>query len=112
MTKACPDLVQESQRAVAFSEVANVLDRPNAAAHGVDTLKRDDLRDGLGVLRDFLLEIFQIVVLENDAPRSRVAHALNHGSVVHSVGEDDTPWKFGPKSGERCIVCDVAGREH
>lgn len=51
-------------------------------------------------------------MLENDAFRSGVAHALDHRSVVHPVGKDNTAWEFSAQSGERCIVGDVTGREH
>ena len=110
--KAYTDLVQESQSTVAFSKVTNILDGSDAAAHGVDTFECHDLRDGLGILGEFLLKIFQVVVLENDTLGSRVAHALNHGSMVHLVGEDDTPGELGAKGGEGCIIGDVAGGEY
>jgi hypothetical protein len=63
-------------------------------------------------LRKFLFEIFQVVVLEDNTLRGRMAHALNHGSVVHSIGENYATREFGAQSGERCIVGDVAGREY
>jgi len=111
-TKTCTDLVQESQCAVALSKVTHLFDGTNTATHGVDTLKRNDLRDGLGVLSEFLLKIFQAVVFENDALRSRVAHALNHGCVVHLVRENDAPGELGAQGGERRVVGNVARGKH
>ena len=51
-------------------------------------------------------------MLENDTLRGGVAHALNHGSVVHLVRENNAPREFGTEGGERCIICDVTGREY
>lgn len=110
--KICADLIQESQGAIAFSQVANVLDRPDAAAHRVDTLERNDLRDGFGILSEFLFEVFQVVVLKYDAFCGRMSHSLDHGSVIHLVGEDDAPREFSTKSGEGCIIGDVTRGEH
>lgn len=47
-------------------------------------------------------------MLENDALRSRVTHALDHGSMVHLVGENDTPGEFGAQGGERGVIGNVA----
>ena len=35
-------------------------------------------------------------------------NAVNHGSVVETIGEDDTVWKFGTESGESGVIGDVA----
>ena len=47
-------------------------------------------------------------MLENDALRSRVTHALDHGSMVHLVRENDTPGEFGAQGGERRVIGNVA----
>ena len=48
-------LVEERDHAVLLSEVADLLNRSDGAAHRVDTLERDDLRRLLGELGEFLL---------------------------------------------------------
>jgi hypothetical protein len=112
MANAGSDLIQEGDRAVTFCEVTDLLDWSDTTTHGIDAFERDNLGDRLGVLRKFLLEIFQVVVLENDTFRSGMAHALNHGSVIHLIGENYATWEFGPQSGERCIIGHVARGKH
>ena len=50
-------------------------------------------------------------MLENDPLRAGVTHALNHGRMVHDVGEVDAPGELRAQSGEGGIVGDVARRE-
>lgn len=50
-------------------------------------------------------------MLEENPFSTRVAHSLDHRSVVHGIREKDTAWKLGTKSRERSVVSDIAGRK-
>ena len=104
-------LVQESQGTVTFCQVANLLDRSNAAAHGIDRLESDNLGGFLGVLLELGFEVLEVVVLEDDLLGTRVTDTLDHRRVVHRVGEVDAAGEFRTECGQSSIVCDVAGRK-
>jgi hypothetical protein len=48
-------------------------------------------------------------MLEDDALGTRVTHALNHGSMVHGIGEVDTTRELGTECGQGGVVGHVAG---
>ena len=50
-------------------------------------------------------------MLEDHLFSARVSDALDHGGVVHAVGEDDAIGEFAAESCEGCVVSHVAGRE-
>ncbi len=47
-------------------------------------------------------------MFENFFTGTRMTNAVNHGSMVETIGEDDTIWKFGTESGESGVIGDVA----
>ena len=51
-------------------------------------------------------------MVEDDFGSTRVANALDHGGVVHVVGEDDAAREFGAKSGESGVIRDIARGEN
>ena len=61
---------------------------------------------------ELLLEILDVVELEDDFARARVADALDHGGVVQAVGEDHAVGHLAAEGGEGGIVGHVAGGEH
>ena len=104
-------LIEESESSVLFGEITNFRDRTNATAHGVDALEGDDLRGLLRVLRELHLEVFQVVMLEYNPLGARVTHALDHGRVVHGVGEVNAPGELRAQGREGRVVGNVARRE-
>jgi len=43
---------------------------------------------------------------------ARATHALDHGSMVHAIGEQDTTRKFSTEGQQSGIIGDVAKREN
>ena len=91
-------LVKEGQSTVLVGQVADFFDGSDTAAHRVDALEGNDLGSFLRVLLQLGFQILQIVVLENDTFGAGVTHALNHGGVVHSIGEVDAAREFSTES--------------
>lgn len=105
------DLVEEGDGAILFGKAANVVDLADGAGHRVDGLKGNDFRDrGIEGLEE-LLEMGGIVVAEDHLFDTRVFDALDHGGVVHGVGEDDTVGQLLGKGAEGGVVGDIAGGE-
>lgn len=105
------DLVQEGDSAVLLGKAANVVDLANGAGHGVDGLKGNDLGDrGVQGLEE-LLEMGGVVVSKDHLLDTRVLNTLDHGSVVHRVGENDASRQLLGQSAQSSIVGNIAGRE-
>jgi hypothetical protein len=62
-------------------------------------------------LGQFAFEVNHVVVLEQYTLSTGVAHALDHGSVVHGVREEDAAGEFRAEGRERSVVCHVARGE-
>ena len=105
-------LVEERDRAVLLGEVADLLNVTDGTAHGVDTLKCDDLGRLLGVLGELLFKVCHVVVFEDNLACLRVADTLDHRRVVHTVGEDDATGHLAAERRECRIVGDVARAEN
>ena len=105
-------LIEKSQCTILFGQITDLLDGPDTAAHRVDTLKSNDLGRFLRILFEFSLQIQEIVMLENDTFSTRVTHALDHRSMVHGIGEEDTTRKFSTEGRQSGIIGDVARREN
>jgi hypothetical protein len=106
------NLVQESQSAVLVSQVAYLLDWSDATAHGINTLECDDLGSLLGVLLQLVFEVLKVVVLEDHALGTRMAHTLDHRGMVHAIGEVNAAREFGTQGGQCCVVCNIARGEN
>ena len=104
-------LIQEGQCTILLSKVADFFDRADTTTHRVNTLESNDLRGLLRVLRELHLEVFQVVMLEYDPLGARVTQALDHGRVVHAVGEVNAPGKLRAQGREGRVVGNVARRE-
>lgn len=102
------DFIEEGDSTVLVGEVADLFDGPNGAAHRVHALESDDLGLVLGVLLQLGLKVLEVVVLEDDLLGAAMANALDHGRMVHVVGEDDAVGQLGSESGESGVVGDVA----
>ena len=87
-------LVEKSRCTIFLSQIADLLDGSNTATHKVNVLKSDDLVRFLRILFEFSLQIQEIIILGNNTFSTRVTHALDHGSMVHGIGEQDTRRKF------------------
>ena len=93
-------LIEKSQCTILFGQITDLLDGPDTAAHRVDTLKSNDLGRFLRILFEFSLQIQEIIILGNDTFSTRVTHVLDHGSMVHGIGEQDTGRKFSTEGGQ------------
>jgi hypothetical protein len=89
------NFVEESDGTILVGKIANALDRSDTTTHRVNALESDNLWRIDGDFGKLRLEVGEIVVLEDDLLGARVADALDHGSVVESVRENDTAGKFG-----------------
>ena len=90
----CVDFVEEGDGAVFGGEVADLGDGADGAAHAVDAFEGDDFGDVGGEGGEFGFEVGEVVVLEDEFFGAGVADALDHGGVVHAVGEDDAVGEF------------------
>jgi len=88
------DFVEEGDGAVFVGEVADLGDGADGAAHAVDAFEGDDFGDGAGEGGEFGFEVGEVVVFEDELFSARVADSLDHGGVVHAVGEDHAVRKF------------------
>ena len=91
-------LVKKSWHTILLSQIADLIDRSNTDAYKVNALKSNDLVHFLWILFGFSLQIQEIVILGNDTFSTRVMHVLDHGNMVHGIGEQDTRRKFSTKS--------------
>lgn len=105
------DFVEKSDGAILFGEAADVVDFADGARHGVDCLEGDDFGDRWVEGLEELLEMGGIVVAEDHLFDTRVLDALDHGGVVHGIGEDDAVGQLLGQGGEGGVVGDVAGGE-
>lgn len=105
------DLVEKGDGAILFGKAANVVDLTNGARHGVDSLKGNDFGDGRIEGLEELLEMGGVVVAEDHLFNAGVLDALDHGGVVHGVGEDDTVGQLLGEGAEGGVVGDIAGGE-
>jgi len=87
-------LAEKSRCTILLSQIAGLLDGSNTAAHRFNALKSDNLVRFLRMLFKFRLQIQEIIILGNDTFSTRVTHTLDHGSMVHGIGEQDTRRKF------------------
>jgi len=93
-------LIEKSQCTRLLSQIADLLDRSNTVTHKVNVLKSDDLVCFLWILFEFSLQIQEIIILGNDTFSTRVTHALDHRSIVHGIGGQDTRRKFSTEGGQ------------
>jgi hypothetical protein len=109
------NFIKEGDGAVLLSEVADLADGSDGAGHGVDRLEGDDLGRLEGKSSELGLEVDEVVVLEDDLGSLAVAHALDHRSVVHLVGEDNAAGKLRSESSdcwyERSVLSEERERE-
>jgi len=87
-------LAEKSRYTILLSQIAGLLDGSNTAAHRFNALKSDNLVHFLWMLFKFRLQIQEIIILGNDIFSTRVTYTLDHGSMVHGIGEQDTRRKF------------------
>ena len=107
----CVDFVEEGDGTVFVGEVADFGDGADGAAHAVDGFEGNDFRAGGGQGSEFGFEVGKVVVLEDHFFGAAVSDALDHGGVVHAVGEDDAIGELAAERGERGVISDVAGGE-
>lgn len=105
------NLVEEGDGAILFGKAANVVDLADGARHRVDGLKGNDFRDGGIEGLEKLLEMSGVVVAEDHLFDAGVFDALDHGSVVHGVGEDNTVGQLLGEGAKGGVVGDIAGGE-
>lgn len=99
--------IKECKRAVFVCKITDSFNGSDTTAHGVDTLKSNDLGDLLGYSLEFSLKVSQVIVLPDDLFGARVADTLDHRSVIASVGENDTARKLGTDGSKAGIVGDI-----
>lgn len=104
--------IKECEGAVFVCKITDSFDGSDTTAHGVDTLKSNDLGNFFGYSLELGLKVSQVIVLPDDLFSARVADTLDHRSVVACVGEDDTAGKLGTDGGKAGIIGDVARRKH
>ena len=103
--------VEEGDGAVFLGQVADLRDGADGAAHTVDGFEGDDLGGVSRERGELGFEVGDVVVLEDNLLRSGVSDSLDHGRVVHAVGEDDAVGEFAAERCESGVVRYVAGRE-
>ena len=81
------NLVEEGKGVIALGQLHNFRNGAEIAIHGIDGFENDDLGTFLVLLFQQFLEMGQIVMAENLLLRFGKADALDHGGMVHLVGE-------------------------
>ena len=105
------DLIEICQRIVSLCQIADLSDRRDIAIHRINRLESDELGRVVVVLAQQALQIFEIVVLPDPFRAPSVTNAVDHGGVVHLVGENDATRQQPDQGAERGVVGDIAGGE-
>ena len=91
------NLITIGHGTVGIGHVTDIADRRDIPIHGIDAFESDQLRRCLRKFCQHTPQIGDVIMLEENALRFAVAHALNHGGMIHLIRDDDATRQLGPQ---------------